>query len=244
MSMMFSDVKDSIISTYVPKPNEFLKLPLGVRESGDITPALLYRGSIKQHALIIGDVGTGKTMCLTFAITALHHMYGSDIKIHYIDGSVSEYLQWKRGHGSHLLRAGYLTNVVDSDELREFLYRLVVEISRSRKRTLIVFDGIQHLVDHRADVQVLLQLLLEIAPLHNAHVVCTMRGNINCACYDLMKDCAVVGVTSTQKYISEKVLGNSLGCNSVRGYGDMVVRLGEECSILQVPETHVPFDLE
>lgn len=239
--MMFVSIKEKLSSLYIPKPDELLQLPIGVRDGGELVTAMLSR-SKSQHVLVMGATGSGKSMFVNFVLASLQHMYGSDVRIHYISGKPFELKQWKKPRSCKLLSTGVFCNVVDAGDLCETLRELIVRVSRSRKRSLIVLDDIQHHIEYRGDVQELIKLLIELAPQHNAHILYTMQGRLD-AGYMLMKDFVAVGATHVQDYVSTEVFGNTMGYDETRQWGDVAFKLGDTREVLRVPETHIPFDL-
>lgn len=215
-----------------------IQMPLGVTPGGSLERVFLRNDSENANALICGVTGSGKTKYVEFIVKSLCDLYGSGLRISYIDGKDCEVKQWQGSetHKCRIPNPGILTSCRCVEQFTDIIGHFcdVVNNYNASFSELVVFDDVGYLVnelDERAKND--FSLMLRSGPSVGIHFVFAQQlasGLI----FDFGKYFDLICTTRVGSKVSNELYGSLIG-TSVRKYGDVVYSYCGNQSKLRVP---------
>lgn len=239
--LTIESIKDSLAT--VDLNFRGVEIPIGVTPCGNLERAKLADNVPNTHMFLAGLTGSGRSKYIHFLLDSLVIMYGSEIKIHYIDCygiEVKRYQKTQR-HECRIPNSGVLAACDSIEEVEAAVKDLVDELYEREEesaveRAIVVLDGIDS-VSASLSLPCIRNLikLKEDGPSVGMHILWTSQSSDNA---DIVFDWDFALCCSTRIHptMSIALYGNEIG-TCVRKYGDIVYSYGGSQGKARVPYT-------
>lgn len=232
MTTYFKDTISLLKDASVPSDESKLYIPMGLDEKGYVYCARLTCENKYQHAAVVGQIGSGKSNALRYALACMQVLYAGDVKVHCLAGKADPLRQWV----CKPISQGVFRQVHTASDFSEKLDTVTTAVCKDGCRSVVILDdALSYLSEDYPDAIAEFERLSELATDYNSHILLAEQQRLIPAVSEIIQKWSAIGITRASYDVSKYYHGNTMATTCTDKYGNMVVQHRNSHAVLRVP---------